>query len=272
MTNIPCRSSLFKENCMIDPGGREGEVPRESSDIKKAVVWFSKVEDPDPREGILRETVETWPAEDVAALFMELTDAIQQATHRSVYITLLRVLVTSNPISVEAKADIYSIATAVGRPDAVRILLTVPPRSTAHDDELRVDPGIEEMPLGMQKWRARGRDHDLLSRLALVPNPDVLRIWLENPRTTEQEVLRVGARRPASGLCLLEILKSKRWAARARLQEALAQNPYTPSNVAAGLLHLLRTPLLEKVALTGVLHELVRETAKEIVERRRRQG
>ena len=149
------------------------------------------------------------------------------------------------------------------------ILLPVPPERAAHSDELKIDPGVQEMPLGMQKWRARGRDPDLLSRLALVPHPDVVSIWLANPRTTEPEVLRVAARRPAAVACLDEILKSKRWASRSLLQEALAQNPYTRSNVAAGLLHLLNTPLLEKVALTGVLHTLVRETAVEIVERRR---
>ncbi len=238
-------------------------------DIAQTISWFSKIEDPDPREGILREALETWPSERLLALFLSLTGSIHEVSHRSVYITLVRVQVTWDPLPALVKEEVYSLAAAAGRRDAVRMLLPVAAARAAHQDELRNDPGIEEMPLGMQKWKARGRDPDLLSRLALVPHPDVVSIWLANPRTTEPEVLRVAARRPAASQCLLEILKSKRWASRSRLQEGLAQNPYTPSHVAAGLLHLLSTPLLEKVAHTGVLHALVRETAREIVERRR---
>lgn len=244
-------------------------MPRDPSDIKQTVAWFSKIEDPDPREGVLREALETWPPEHLVALFLELTGAIHLVSHRSVYITLLRVQVTWDPIPEHVKQEVYSLTALAGRRDAVRLLLPVPAAMAAHRDELRNDPGVEEMPLGMQKWKARGRDPDLLSRLALVPHPDVVSIWLENPRTTEPEVLRVAARRPAASACLLEILRSKRWASRSRLQEGLAQNPYTPSHVAAGLLHLLSTPLLEKVVYTGVLHALVRETAQEIVDRRR---
>ncbi len=238
-------------------------------DIAQTITWFSKIEDPDPREGVLREALETWSSERLVELFLALTGAIHEVTNRSVYITLVRVQVTWDPIPALVKEEVYSLAAGADRRDAVRMLLPVPAARAAHRDELTNDPGIEEMPLGMQKWKARGRDPDLLSRLAVVPHPDVVSIWLANPRTTEPEVLRVAARRPAASACLMEILRSKRWASRARLQEGLAQNPYTPSHVAAGLLHLLNTPLLEKVALTGVLHEMVRETAKEIAARRR---
>ena len=243
---------------------------REPSDIETTVVRFSKIEDPNPRDGILREALATWSAQDLVELFLELTASIQRVTHRAVYITLMRVLVTGNPIPEAVRQEVYSLAAARDRRDAVRILLPVPPVRRAHDDQLRVDPGIGEMPLGVQKWKARSRDPDLLSRLALVPHPDVVSIWLANPRTTEAEVMRVAARRPAASVCLLEILRSNRWSSRSRLQEGLAQNPYLPSHVAAGLLHLLTTPLLEQVARSGVLHALVRETATEIVDRRSR--
>ncbi|MFH1530208.1 MAG: hypothetical protein ABIK09_05660 [Pseudomonadota bacterium] len=242
---------------------------RAPSDIAKTVAWLSKIGDPESRDGILGESMETWAAQDLVALFLELTDAIHQVCHRSVYISLVRVHVSRDPIPEAVKQEVYSLAAARGRRDAVRILLPVPAERALNKGELRVDPALAELPLGMLKWKARGRNPELLSRLAMVPHPDVVSIWLANPRTTESEVLRVAAHRPAAAVCLTEILKSKRWATRSRLHEALAQNPCMPSNVAAGLLHLLSAPLLEQVALTGVLHDLVRETAREIVERRR---
>jgi len=244
-------------------------MARIPSDIAKAVAWFSRIEDPDPREGILREALKTWDAVNLAALFLELTGEIHRSSHRSVYVTLLRILVIGDPLPDVVRQDVYSIAAEAGRRDAVRILLPVPAKRGARVDELRIDPVLEEMPLGMQKWRARGQNSDLLAKLAVVPHPDVIAIWLANPRATEPEVLRIAAKRPAYAPCLLKILKSKRWASRTRLQEALAQNPYTPTHIAAGLLHVLGNPLLEQISLTGVLHPLIRETARDIVARRR---
>ncbi len=202
-------------------------MARIPSDIAQSVAWFSRVEDPDPREGILREALKTWDAVDLAALFLELTGRIHLSSHRSVYITLLRVQVIGDPMPDIVNQDVYSLAAGAGRRDAVRILLPVPAQRGARTDELRIDPSIGEMPLGMQKWRARGQNSDLLAKLALVPHPDVIAIWLANPRATEPEVMRIAAKRPAYAPCLIEILKSKRWASCARLQEALAQNPYT---------------------------------------------
>ena len=100
------------------------------SDMTKAVAWFSRIEDPDPREGILREALETWDAANLASLFLELTGEIQRPSHRSVYITLLRVLVIGDPMPDGLRQDVYSLAAEAGRRDAVRILLPVPARRT----------------------------------------------------------------------------------------------------------------------------------------------
>ncbi|MBM4371979.1 MAG: hypothetical protein FJ098_10010, partial [Deltaproteobacteria bacterium] len=237
-------------------------------DLGKEIRWLAGVEDPDPREGLLREILSTWEPGDLAGLLAALTAGIRGEAHRAVYITLLRVLAWGDPMSTSVREEVYSLAAAMGRRDAVRVLLPVAAAKSLRQGELRLDPQVGDMPLGVQKWRARGRDRDLLEKLSQVPHPDVLRIWLGNPRTLEGDVLRVASSRPAAASCLVEILRSARWAPRARVHEALAQNPYLPSHLAAGLLHLLPPSLMEPVSRTRALHSLVRESARELVERR----
>ncbi|MGD8863380.1 MAG: hypothetical protein PVI30_25425, partial [Myxococcales bacterium] len=52
--------------------------------------------------------------------------------------------------------------------------------------------------LGERKALARRNDRDLITRVLRDPHPDVIRILLGNPALTEEDVVRLCARRPAS--------------------------------------------------------------------------
>jgi hypothetical protein len=95
------------------------------------------------------------------------------------------------------------------------------------------------LTLGERKALARRPDRGALERLAADPHPDVLRHVLANPRLTEDDVVRLAAKRPARPEILAEIARSVRWAQRARVRMALVLNPGTPQELAAPLCGLL---------------------------------
>lgn len=117
------------------------------------------------------------------------------------------------------------------------------------EDEARVpDYGAGRvLTLGERKSLARRPDRDMLERLLLDPHPDVIRRLLVNPRLTEELVVRLAARRPASRAVLSELARAPRWAGRARVRLALILNPSLPEDIAVRLVSLLLRQELQLV-------------------------
>jgi hypothetical protein len=120
--------------------------------------------------------------------------------------------------------------------------------------------------LGHLKQQARlTRDPDMLSRLATVSNPSVVRNALINPRLTEALVVRMAARRPARPEPLVEIWKSTRWSSRHAVRRALAFNPYLPPEVGAKIVPLLNGADLAELAADASVHPSLREQAERLL-------
>lgn len=117
------------------------------------------------------------------------------------------------------------------------------------EDEARVpDYGAGRvLTLGERRSLARRPDRDMLERLLLDPHPDVIRRLLVNPRLTEELVVRLAARRPASRAVLSELARAPRWAGRARVRLALILNPSLPEDIAVRLVSLLLRQELQLV-------------------------
>lgn len=107
--------------------------------------------------------------------------------------------------------------------------------------------------LGERKSLARRRDRELIARVIRDPHPDVIRILLLNPRVTENDVLRLCARRPVSSDALREVFRCDRWIVRYAIRVALILNPYTPLDVALQLAPLLHDQDLRRVLEAGDL-------------------
>ncbi len=153
---------------------------------------------------------------------------------------------------------------------AVQALVTLaaPRRSFDRDREQWVDKEMQARTLGHRRQLARGRDRDLLSRLASDQDPRVVRQLLINPRCTEREVLIAASRRPVRREVLEEVFGSRRWAANRRVRRALALNPYCPPSLAAAALALLIAPDLREIAADlGVAPE-VRVQARRLLAHR----
>ncbi|MBV9949018.1 MAG: hypothetical protein JOZ69_19370 [Myxococcales bacterium] len=128
------------------------------------------------------------------------------------------------------------------------------------------EPG-RPLTLGERKSLARRHNRDTLHRLLADSHPDVIRALLRNPRLTEDDVLRLAARRPGRGEVLAEVARSG-WSHRPRIRLALVMNPATPMEIAARIAGLLLRPELERVARSPAVPANVRALCLEHLERR----
>lgn len=124
------------------------------------------------------------------------------------------------------------------------------------------------LTLGERKALARRPDRFMLDRLLRDPDPAVIRNVLGNPRITEDDVVRLAARRPGFAVVLEEVAKHPKWSGSLRARLALVLNPYTPTSVAVPLVSLLLRHKLREVAMATTLPALVRAAAVELLERR----
>lgn len=155
-------------------------------------------------------------------------------------------------------------------PSLQRVIRRVTPPSRAPElEEARVpDYGAgRELTLGERKSLARRAERGDFDRLLRDPHPMVLRQLLGNPRTTEDDVIRVAALRPARAGAIEEVARTH-WLTRARVRMSILQNPGAPPSVAVPLVGLCTTSELIDVSRAGDVQAIVRLTAGELLELR----
>ena len=124
-----------------------------------------------------------------------------------------------------------------------------------------------EVTVGERRSMARSPNRKVLEKLLRDPHPLVLRQLLQNPRVTEDDVVRLAARRPQSGAIVAVLAESPRWLRRPRVRLALLLNPSTPAAVSMPLLAVCtRSELVEIVQGTDTPLTL-RASAQELLER-----
>ena len=122
------------------------------------------------------------------------------------------------------------------------------------------------LTLGERRALARRPSRATLDKLLADPHPMVVRVLLANSRITEDDVVAMVSRRPATPQVIREI--GKTWCRRGRVRMALVQNPGSPPAVSIPLLNLLSRPELRQVARANNLLPVVRSTAHELCELR----
>lgn len=237
--------------------------------ISQLVKRMTAVSDPQILERLAAEVLAERPIELLADLLATLGREALTERYRQLYMAVARLCLDRQEVGGEAREQIYSLLAARGESALVRYLLPLSAVRTAGDSEMPYDAEIDDMPLGVRKWKSRLHNRDLLMRLARTGDPAVIGILLGNPRVTEPDVVNWAARRPASAAALLLIARHRRWALAARVQEALARNPYTPVHVAASFMPLFPAGTLKRIRGDASLHELVREAARDILIMRR---
>ncbi|AUX19622.1 uncharacterized protein SOCEGT47_000740 [Sorangium cellulosum] len=143
------------------------------------------------------------------------------------------------------------------------------PASPAIDERrLATSSAGRALTLGERRALARRPTRAAFEALLRDPHPLVIRNLLANPRMTEDDVIRLAARRPASPEVMTEIARHPEWSQRARVRMAIVQNPGAPQEIAVPMVRLLLRPELTQVVAAADVPGVVRAAARELLERR----
>lgn len=143
------------------------------------------------------------------------------------------------------------------------------PAPAAEEDERKVPqyvPG-RTLTLGERKSLARRPDRRFIDRITRDPSPAVIELLLHNPKLTEDDVVRMCARRPNSPEVLTLVFANPRWSLRPRVRRSLALNPATPDPLVAAVVPLLNPEDLRAVAEDDRVAPAVRRRCLEILAR-----
>jgi hypothetical protein len=124
-----------------------------------------------------------------------------------------------------------------------------------------------ELTVGERRSLARSPNRRVLEKLLRDPHPLVLRQLLGNPRLTEDDVVRLAARRPLHSAIVETLSESPRWLRRPRVRLALLLNPGTPEAVSMPLLAVCTRCELLDVVHGGDTPLALRGSARELLER-----
>lgn len=151
-----------------------------------------------------------------------------------------------------------------------RVIRRVPsPSQPAQTAEPRIpDYGTgRELTLGERRNLARRSDRQKFDALLRDPHPMVVSELLVNPKTTEDDVVRLAALRPARPSAI-EAIARTRWLTRRRVRMTVLLNPGSPPHVALPLVGLCTRGELLELARSADVPTILRITANELAERR----
>jgi hypothetical protein len=217
------------------------------------------------RASFLRHTLLGKRPEQVADLF---TVAMSRAeARRPAHIELLQALslALAHDSCDAMREAVRGVLEARQQPDLARALQR---DQVAEEAETQRIPDFGKgrtLTLGERKSLARRNDRNLLARVLRDPHPHVIRILLGNPTLTENDIVRLCARRPVSTEVLREVWKSARWIVRYPIKVALALNPYTPVDIALQLTPHLHSQDLRRMLAADELNAAVREACRRLL-------
>ncbi|OGP23301.1 MAG: hypothetical protein A2X99_07075 [Deltaproteobacteria bacterium GWB2_55_19] len=166
---------------------------------------------------------------------------------------------------------IYLAAIGLGLGKVSRLFTDLPPlKKGLSGYETEEEAPMELLSLGERRALSKKQAKDVIDRLLSDPDPMVIGNILNNPRTTEKEVLKVASKRPNSPAILKLVVAHGKWSKRYDVKKAVALNPYTPPRVTVALLESLMTQDLRAIAEDQTIHPQAREAAKDIVKERDR--
>ncbi len=228
--------------------------------------------DADLRTHYIASLARTWPIGALAEVLDAVCERAEQAEAASRE-ALIAIVDALNGEGMEDLVQRLREQAAGNFLLALERLIRLPPRShrPTSSSPPREPPEREGrergVPLGARKSLARRPDRDTLLRLLLDPHPDVIRRCLVNPLLVEDDVIRLGARRPGRSEVLGEIARSP-WVHRPRVRMTLVMNPATPLDVVVRLAGLLLRPELTMAARSPAVPAPVRAICLEHLERR----
>lgn len=163
--------------------------------------------------------------------------------------------------------SVRTTATVMALMSAARLLRASTPDGHVLDREqdnsqlVMQNAAGKPLSLGERRALARRPSRATLDKLMRDPHPMVTAILLNNPRITEDDVVRMAAYRPAMAKVAAEIAKA--WSRSTRVRMALILNPGVPPALTVPLLPLLSRPELARVMRAADVLAVTRATARE---------
>jgi len=242
-----------------------------------AARWSRAV--PSLRESALRvaylraELVER-PLPDVAAALDELSGLAEQADPIAREVLAAVVTALADPTLAELADSLRTLADQEALLALARLLRrrsrTDPPHGAPATDEraLATSSSGRVLTLGERRALARRPSRAAFDKLLRDPHPMVVENLLQNPMLTEEDVVRMVARRPAFPDVIGAVARHPLWSQRARVRMAIVQSPGAPPEITVPLVRLLIRPELEQIVAAPDVPAVVRAAASELLERR----
>jgi hypothetical protein len=138
----------------------------------------------------------------------------------------------------------------------------------ASDDDLPAPEYRADRPLtlGERKSLARKPTRAIIELAMLDPDSSVATNLLANPKLTEDDVMRMAARRPGPPSVLAAIALHPRWRRRRRVILALVYNSYLPTWYGLSLLPWLESREAAEVAADSRLADDIRQGAEDLLD------
>ena len=136
----------------------------------------------------------------------------------------------------------------------------VPPKVRRSAD-LHLRERLSGLAVGERMSIARRASPTLIQQLRMDPDPRVVEALLENPRLTEGSLMPLISSDRAKPEVLTLIARHRRWGIRYGVRSALCRNHRTPTEIALGLLSLLKKSDLKAVLQDRRLPVAVRRRA-----------
>lgn len=242
---------------------------RRSDQLERLI---SSLPDIEFRVGWLREQIVQWPTEGAAHLLDAVCEDGERAEHRAKEAMLAIAIVFAGLGECDVTERLREEAVGRRLLSLGRLLRRGPAPvmidRPAHEQPVPDYGAGRDLTVGERRSLARRPNRRSFEKLLLDPHPLVIAQLLQNPRMTEDDVVRMGARRPARSEVIEAIAKMPRWLSRARVRMTLLLNPGTPSTIAMPLLGACTRQELREIASSADSAAVLRVTANELLQRR----
>ena len=242
------------------------------SDVQRLKRLLLSLTDVELRAGWLAERIEAWPLAYAARLLDELCDQSERSDPEAREALLTVSMHFARLGDAERVDELREQAQSSHLLGLARLLRRAPPSVMVDRPatELPVpDYGTgRELTLGERRALARRPNRRAFDKLLRDPHPMVIRQLLQNPKLTEDDVVRLIARRPARQEVIREVAQSLRWLSRSRVRLTIILNPGAPPEIAMPLLPVCKRTELKEVVQATEASMVLRGTALELLERR----
>jgi hypothetical protein len=216
----------------------------------------------------LKEHLRQWPTADACRILNQLCEESERSdpAAREAQLALALAFVS---LPDEEREGLYQFARGARLFSLERMLRRSPSNAPPAQEAPIPDYGAgRELTVGERRSLARRPNRKSFEKLLGDPHPLVIRQLLQNPKLTEDDVVRWVARRPPRATVLDELSRAPQWLCRPRVRLAVLFNPGAKLTLTIPLLGACTRAELREIVASADTPVTLRATALELFERR----